>query len=280
MQRYPSLIRALKKDWTQIVHDDLNYRLHGAIPRNWVLNIRGLIGTPTGIFKTSMGLCYARSLDPTFNIEERVAFTPAELNKKVKLYADRKQIFFMDEQIHDLKESQMLKLQNIVESCREQQMCFVFCGVPKEYKTFSTYLLERFDETPDDILPKKSVRYLVRNPETDEFRAFVVKEIPVLNNQDGSLTDWGLFWKEYMKLKTNHQDRVRFDSITSFDYEAYAKEILAEGYDGFLKTTKKGLVKLDMSLLGMAVRKKFADFTQQEKQDIIKCASVIINKEI
>jgi DNA polymerase III delta prime subunit len=281
MQRYPSLIRALKKDWTQIVRDDLHYRLHGRIPRNWVLNIRGLIGTPTGIFKTSMGLCFARELDPTFNVAERVAFTPADLNNKVKQFADRKQIFFMDEQIHDLKESQMLKLQNTIESCREKQMCFILCGVPKEYKTFSTYLLERFDETTDEILPRKSVRYLVRNPETDEFRGVITKEIPVLNNQDGSLTDWGVFWAEYMELKTAHQNKIlHSDSLTGFDYEGKAKELLEEGYDQYLKVTKSGVNRLDMSLLGMAARKKFADFTQQEKQDIIKCASVMINKEI
>lgn len=279
--RYPSLFKALKKDWTQIMNDDLNYRLNGAIPRNWVLNIRGLIGTPTGIFKSSMGMCIARALDPTFTIKERVAFTPAELNKKIKQYADRHQVFFMDEQVHDLKESQMLKLQNIVESNREQQMCFVFCGVPKQYKTFSTFSLERFDETPDELLPKKSVRYMVRNPETDEFRGFIQYEIPVLKDPQGNLTDWGKFWEEYMVRKTEHQNRVRFESITSFDYEHYAKEFMEENdFAQFLKVTSKGDTRLDMTLIGMSIRKKYADFTQQEKQDIIKFVSILIEKKI
>lgn len=280
-QRYPSLLKALSKDWTKIMDDDLNYRLNGAIPRNWVMNIRGLIGTPTGIFKSSLGMCYARSLDPTFNIKERVAFTPAELNKKVKKYSERKQIFFMDEQINDLKESQMLKLQNIVESCREQQMCFIFCGVPKQYKTFCTYLLERFDETPDDILPQKSVRYMVRNPETDEFRGFIKYDIPVLKDPQGKLTDWGVFWEEYMVKKTEHQNRVKFESITSFDYEHYGKEFMEEnGHEELLKITSKGDTRIDMTLLGMSVRKKYADFTNQEKMDITKYISVLIEKKI
>jgi len=281
IQRHPSLIKALKNDWTQIMKDDLNYRLNGQIPRNWVVNIRGLIGTPTGIFKSALGMCWARMLDPTFNIAERVAFTPAELNKKVKQYSDRKQVFFMDEQVHDLKESQMLKLQNIVESCREQQMCFIFCGVPKQYKTFCTYLLERFDETEDDYLPQKRVRYMVRNPETDEFRGFIKYDIPVLNDEQGKLTDWGVFWEEYMVKKTEHQNRVKFESITSFDYEHYAKDFLDEyGHEHLLKVTSKGDTRIDMTLLGMAVRKKYADFTNQEKGDIIKYISVLIEKKI
>lgn len=279
-RKEPSFRRALSRDWTQIVWNELDFRLNGKIPRNFVVNIRGLIGTPTGIFKSAMGLNFARQLDPTFNITERVAFTSNELNIKVKQHAKRKQIFFKDEEVHDLKESQMIKLQNIVEGCREEQMCFIMCGVPKEYRTFSTFILERLDETSDDYLPKKKVRYLIRDPESDTFLGHFIMEIPPLIKEDGSQSDWGKFWEEYMKLKKGYQDRVRFESVTDFDYAHYAKEVLEQGMEKFVSVTRKGIQKVDMGLLGMEVRRKFADFTNQEKMDIAKQASIIIKEEL
>lgn len=279
-RREPSFKRALSRDWTKTVWDELNFRFNGKIPRNFVLNIRGLVGTPTGIFKSAMGLCIAKAIDPTFNIQERVAFTSNELNIKVKQHAKRKQVFFKDEEVHDLKESQMIKLQNIVEGCREEQMCFIMCGVPKEYRTFSTFILERLDETHDDYLPRKKVRYLIRDPESDTFLGHFIMEIPPLVEKDGSQSAWGAFWAEYMLLKKAYQDRVRFESVTDFNYEHYAKELLEGGYEQFVSVTKKGMQRVDMGLLGMEVRRKYADFTQQEKQDIAKMASTIIRKEM
>ena len=280
LRRNHTLIRALQRNWTKILKEDLNYRLNGQIPRNFVVNVRGGIGTPSGVFKSALGLNMARQLDPTFNVEQRVGFTPAELNRKIKEFGKKKQIFFLDEQIHDLKESQMLQLRNIVDSCREKQMCFIMCGIPVTQKTFSSYLLERFDESDDKYLPDKRVRYLIKNAETDEYRGHFIADIPNLNDKTGKPTDWGNFWATYMLLKSHHQEKVMQANITSFDFEFHANELLESGYEQFLTVNAKGAKRLDKGLLAMEVRKLYADFTKTEKDDIAKFAGIQIQKQL
>jgi len=261
----PSVKSALKKDYTKPFLDDLYYRLYGKIPRNWVINIQGLIGTPTGIFKSALGLCIASALDPTFNedtVRERVAFTPNQLNELVKNFAERKKVFLLDEFVHDLKIAAIYKLANIVEQCREMQLCFVFCGVPKQTYTFSSYVLERFDESDDSYLPKKRVRYLVRHPDQDRFRGFVVWDIPPLS--EGS--KWQRIWNAYMELKLRHQKNVTKTSITAFDFKRAAKNFIDKIQD-YIVETKTG-VKLLAGKLKNDIYVEYADNTKEERNMI------------
>ena len=154
------------------------------------------------------------------------------------------------------------------------------CGIPTNQKTFSSYLLERFDESDDCYLPDKRVRYLIKNPETDEYRGHFIMDIPNLHDKTGKPTTWGTFWTTYMLLKTRHQEKVMKANITSFDFEFHAKELLEEGFEQYLTVNSKGKKRLDKGLLGMEVRKRYADFTKVEKDDITKCASMIILKSM
>lgn len=267
------------KDWTAKVDKELRTRLNGQIPRNWVVNIRGLIGTPSGIFKSALGLNLARNHDHLFKLSERLAFSPEELNIKIQEHAwdchegeDKPypKIFFLDEQLGELKVSQMMMLQNTIESCREIQMCVIACGIPKRFVTFSTFLLERFDETDDSYLPDKTVRYLVRsNPEIDNFAGFYVAEIPNLT-KDNILTEWGVFWEEYMTLKREHQKRVVTEnSVGGFNANHYAVQFLKKhSLDTLTKEKKDGSMRVNKGRVGMLVRKEMAQFTIQEKKDV------------
>jgi len=140
---YSSVKKALKKNYTKPFIDDLKYRIYGKIPRNWVVNIQGLIGTPSGIFKSAMGLCICSMMDKTFTpatLQSRVGFTPNQLSELVKDFGERRRVFMIDEFVHDLKISAIYKFANIVEQCREMQLCFVGCGIPKQTYTISSYV--------------------------------------------------------------------------------------------------------------------------------------------
>ena len=90
IEKYPSFVNCFTNDWTDIVLKDLFNRMYGKIPRNFLVNISGLIGTPSGIFKSSMGLQIALKLDPTFDLKKRVAFSVNKLldklNKNTEYY--------------------------------------------------------------------------------------------------------------------------------------------------------------------------------------------------
>lgn len=250
---------ALKKDYTDVLFKDLNMRLYGAIPRNWVVNIQGLIGTPTGVFKTSLGIKIAMTLDKSFTPEERMGFTANEVNDKISEYATKKQVFMLDEQVHDLKMSAINRLANIIESCREQQLCFILCGVPKETLTFSSWLLERFDESDDKYLPKKRVRYLVKNPLNNLYRGHIKVDIPPLTNPK-----WRNIWDRYMIMKTEHQEKVKKQQITGFNFEIHAEDIKKNIKD-FEVMKKDGLMRLYKQKVKNYIYKKFPDITNEER---------------
>lgn len=263
---YPSVKQAIKNDLTMEFLHDLMYRLYGKIPRNWVVNIQGLVGTPTGIFKTALGLNIARATDPSFNINtiaQRVAFTPHQLIRLVGEYGTRKQVFVVDEHIHDLKFSAEYQLQNIVEQCREQQLCFVFCGVPKDTYTFSTYVLERCDESSDSYLPKKRVRYLLRKPDSDRFRGVVIWDIPPLQIDK----EWTALWEKYMELKREHQEKVKKGQISGYDFKSASKYFI-DNIDSYMTYTASGMQKVNRGLLEMDIYSRYPDLTNQERRFI------------
>jgi len=277
IRRNPSILRALGKDKTSVLLDNLKNRFNGVYPRNFVLNIRGLVGSPSGVFKSALGLYIARLIDPSFNVSERLAMSPSDLNDKIRKFADKKQVFFLDEQPHDLKFSERLKLFNTIESCRENQICFITCGIPKEWGSFSNFTLERFCQTPDELQlndpPVVRVKYLLSDPSNDLFYGFVNFGIPPLK-VGGVLTDWGVFWREYSELKQDWQDRVKGGLSTAKDYDSRLEEFFkVYSMDDYVKVSKSGGLGVNKGKLKLDIKRFFPDDTNDDRE-ILKFGAV------
>jgi hypothetical protein len=295
------------KNYTQFFLDDLHNRLYGKIPRNWVINITGLIGTPTGIFKSSMGLQIALSLDPSFNLKERVAFTINQLLDKIREFSEfsfcqehldkfkkfyegsydimqpdenakcrackkkanslilmRKLIFFLDELTHTLKIGDVMRLKNIIDACRERQLCFFTCGIPEYDLSFSTYSLQRVEESDDKFLPLKRVRYAVRDSEKKYYYGYFVWDVIPLTNPE-----WNDFWGEYSVYKTRFQRQAIAQQVGEFGMEKYAQKIRAmPEFEQCFYYTKKGIRKLHLGKLENLIVKFFPDFTHIQRKYI------------
>jgi len=247
---YPSFYKNI---WLQkiMLTDEITERLRnlmfGKIPRNFIINVRGLIGRKSGIFKTSMAMQLALELDSSFNIRERVGMTTYQLEEKIEKYGAKKQVFLLDEQIHDLKKGSEQRLANIAENCRENQICLIQCGVPEYFITYSDYYFERIGESSDDLLPKKTVYYAVRKlvEQRKSYRGIFRWNITPLSDKI-----WGNMWKKYMVLKQEHQDRVKKSQVTGFDFRKKARSIvLTDEFDMCIRKDKpvsrlvKNLVK-------------------------------------
>lgn len=264
-----------KRDLTQSFINELMGILHGKIPRNFVINIKGNIGRLTGIFKTSLGSQLALLLDPSFNVKERVAFTPNELLDKIKQYATRKQIFLLDEQVHDFKMSAEQSLANIIEACRERQLCFILCGVAEQHLTFSDYHLERMGESSDDhinatvkvngedaLTGKKTVYYLVRKITENKrtYRGYIKWNIISLEDER-----WRKYWEEYMVLKRIHEQNAVEQSLTGFNFKKEAQRVIdSEAFRNCYDASGR-LIKAKVANL---VYEMYPDRTKEEKRMI------------
>jgi hypothetical protein len=264
-----------KIDWTTVLMQELNNILYGRIKRNFTLNIKGLVGRQTGVFKSSFGCQLALTLDPTFNIKERVAFTPNQLLDKIKQYATQRQIFLMDERVHDFKVSAEQRLQNIVESCRERQLCFIMCGVPEQHFTFSDYHLERMGESGDEYLTKtarvlgediptgqKTIYYLVKKiTETKRvYRGYIKWNVMPLEDES-----WRKFWEEYMVMKRAHQEQAVQQSLTGFNFRQEADRVIHDNRFQSCFDEHGRLVKAKVKNL---IYELYPDNTAQERQMI------------
>lgn len=298
------------KDWTKIVIDDLQYRLNGKIPRNFVVNISGNVGTPTGIFKSSMGLQIALHLDPTFTLQQRVAFSVNQLLEKLQDYSEyklcnkcfldfsktwrgdyeyysrkdkkdiecdnceriaqtdvllRKMIFFLDEQTKTLKQSGLIRLSNIIDTGRQRQICFITCGVDQYGMNFTTYNLRRVQESHDDYLPEKKVRYAVYDDDRSIYYGYFDWDITPLTN-----LDWKSFWSEYSKMKTEFQRIAIAQRIQSENYEDMAEKVM--NHPDFIKCfhqQKNGQQVLRSRLVASLIEKIFSDITNQSRSNIL-----------
>lgn len=296
------------KDWTGNVMNDLRGRLFGKIPRNFVVNITGLIGTPTGIFKSAMGLQIALALDPTFNIRQRVAFSVNELLDKIRYHSEyqlcnrcflkfinsyvgtyetydfnkdercnncdnianksvllTKLIYFLDEQTKTLKTGGLIRLMNIVDTSRQRQLCFITCGVEGYDLSFTTYNLKRIQESNDDYLPKKIVRYSVRDETRNIYYGFFKWNITPLTDPF-----WKRIWDEYSIVKTNFQRIAMAQQTTQMNLEDYAQEIIDS--DDFLKcfkTLRDGRKTFQPSLARNLIYQRFSDLTSEERNMIL-----------
>ncbi len=272
----------------------------GKIPRNFLINISGLIGTPTGIFKSTMGLQIAFHIDKLFNLKTRVAFSINELLDKIKQYTEiymtneeyahfkqhykgsyeiyesdkkgfdkllllTKLIFFLDEQTKTLKIGGMTRLQNLIDTCRQRQICFIVCGVESYDMHFSTYNLLRVQESSDEDLPLKRVRYAVHDSGNDIFYGYFSWDVTPLTDPT-----WQIIWKQYSAMKTKFQ-RIAIDqSIDSMDYENMANEITQDvNYEKCFRYTKEGKKLMLNALMKSLIIKRFPDLTRLDQTNIL-----------
>lgn len=296
-------------DFTEEVIEDLRYKLYGRIPRNFLINISGLIGSATGIFKSTMGLQIALRLDPFFNLKQRVAFSINNLLDKIERYSEyslcpkcymlfqkqykgtyemiqeeqgetrcencdniaqitillTKLIFFLDEQTKTLRVGGLTRLQNIIDTVRQRQICFITCGVDTYDMNFSTYQLQRIQESSDKFLPKKRVRYAVYDDRRDIYYGYFNWDITPLTD-----IRWKTVWTDYSKMKQDFQRVAISQKITSMRFEEYAEEVMTDmDYPKVWKQTKRGTV-IDKPLLESLIFKKFPDLTNQQRNYILQ----------
>lgn len=300
--------KVFANDWTDNVMEDLRNRLFGKIPRNFVMNITGLIGTPTGIFKSAMGLQLAFALDPTFTLKRRVAFSVNEMLDKIRNYSEyrlcnrcffnfqksylgtyetandiknqkcdncdamaninvlfTKMVFFLDEQTKTLKTGGLIRLMNIIDTARQRQICFITCGVEGYDLSFTTYNLKRVQESSDDFLPAKKVRYAVYDENRHIYYGYFSWDITPLSDPM-----WKKIWKEYSVMKTNFQRVALAQQTQSMNFEEYAQEIIDS--DEFLKCfkiLKDGRKIFQSSLARNLIYQRFSDLTRDEREMIL-----------
>jgi len=275
-----------KIDLTATIFQELYDILYGKVRRNFVINIKGNIGRQTGIFKSSLGIQLALKLDPTFNFAERVAFTPNELISKVQQYAKRKQIFLMDERVRDFKISGEQRLANIIESCRQKQLCFILIGVPEQQMTFSDYHFERMGESDDKYLDKKviingeeentgrkTVYFLVKKITESKkvYRGYLKWNIVSLENPE-----WQKFWSEYSVYKAIHQDKAVQASLTGFNFRQEAEKLKQDARFQNCYDESGRLIRAKLKSL---VYEMFPDNVAQER-DMIYTEILFPNKQI
>jgi len=315
LQEERSFYNVFTKDWTDIVLDDLKYKLYGKIPRNFVVNIAGLIGNKSGCFKSTMGLQIALELDPRFTLQQRVAFSINQLLEKVRNYSEyklcnrcyynfsksysgtwetypqkkeekcdncdnvadnlvllTKLIFFLDEQTKTLLRGGMVRLQNLVDTCRQRQICFICCGVEQYGLNFTTYSLKRVQESDDKYLPEKRVRYAVYDDERHIYYGYFQWDIMPLTNPR-----WSIFWKEYSQMKTDFQRVAIAQQTQSGNFEQYAQEIVdTDDFTRCFKEFKNGSRSLDTNLVKNLIYKRYPDLTNNEKEMVFAEVKLIV----
>lgn len=266
-----------KRDITAQIDEEIHSCLYGRKPMNFVINITGLIGHRTGILKTSLAGQIALKNDPSFNVKERIGMTPQELLDKVKKYGKQRQIFMLDEVIFDFKMSSEQALANIINSCRERQLCFIICGVPEYNLTFSDYQFQRIGESSDELLNKKvkingenvftgeKTIYYAVSKKIDYERVFMglyIKDITPLTDKK-----WAGFWSQYMVLKRIHQAHAQARNLTGgFDFRNEAKFIRkSKEYLDNCLDDDGSVIKAKVKNL---VREKYPDLTNDERSMI------------
>lgn len=318
LQQNNSFYKVFQEDWTQEVLEDLKNRLYGKIPRNFLVNIGGLIGTPTGIFKSTIGIQLAMKLDPRFNLHQRVGFSINQLLDKVKenseyyfcnkcLFdfkqsytgtyeehsvekeescnnctnmADKlilltKMIFFLDEQTKTLKQSGIIRLQNLVDTCRQRQICFITCGVSQYGMHFTTYQLKRVQESSDEYLPLKRVRYAVYDDERDIYYGYFQWDVIPLNDPE-----WYKVFIEYSKIKTNFQRVAISQQTQALNFEEYAEEILtSDDFQKCFKYLKNGSKSLQTALVRNVIYQRYPDLTNDERENILSQIKMEVYQE-
>jgi hypothetical protein len=233
------------------------------------MNISGLIGRQTGIFKTSLGiqiaLNWASKYKLHFDVRTNLAFTSFDLNEKIKEFGGgkRDQIWILDERGKDNKVTSLKILQNVIEACREKRFCFILIGVDETLFTISDYKLERIGESDDKFLPKKTVYYAVSKEMKNRryYRGFYRYNIIPLTDKK-----WNHIWNNlYMPQKTSYEERAINQDVTGIDINKLSVKII-ENKD-FINCIIGG--KLKRNLLRTLIYDMFKDRTHDERELIL-----------
>ena len=258
-----------KTNSTNIIDGEVKNILTGAFPRNFVMNITGLIGRQTGILKSALGIQkaieYSEKYNLKFDINKHLAFTPTDLSEQVKEYGrnERDIMWVLDERTRTLKHATVNILQNIIESCREKRFCFVLIGVDETQFTISDYRLERLGESDDKYLPNKTVYYVVsKNLDGRRlYRGFYRYNIIPLTDKK-----WSNFWNNYyMPRKVEYEEKAIIHSLTGIDLGKNASQVI--DHPKFDDCFIKG--KLNNRYLKTIVYEIFQDRTQEERDLIL-----------
>lgn len=306
LERNMSFRKVFRDDWTENIMNDLWYSLFGKIPRNFVVNISGMIGTPTGIFKSTMGLQMALRLDRNFDLHNRVAFSIEELLHKVMNYSEydfctrcykefamryhgtyemqekdsvcrgcrnqarhrvllTKMIFFLDEQTRTLRRGSLNRLINLIDTCRQRQICFITCGVDQYDVNFTTYSLKRVQESSDDYLPKKIVRYAIYDETHQIYYGYFQWNVTPLTDPF-----WSVFWDKYSDMKTEFQRKAIQQRTQANDFRSKAQVVLEDDdFDLCYRTLKNGEERLQTNMVRNIIFRHFPDLTNEERNFIL-----------
>jgi len=268
---YSNIVSNTKKDYTEVFMKEIKNFVYSDYPQNFIINITGGIGRKMGIFKSSLGMQLALEFYPNFNVNTHLAFSYEDLLLLTK-NAKRNELFILDEQVRDRKQSAIDRLCNVIESCRERGLSFILIGVPEILRTVSDYRLERLGESPNSYLPNKTVYYsLSKRVESRKYyMGYIRRNITPLSNKN-----WKLVWDEYMEKKSSHQQKVLDGKITGFPIEEYANQLMKD--EKFADCIIDG--KLISSMLNLIVTQKFPDITNNERK-LIKTLITDLNKKL
>src|SRR4030043_187499 len=88
---YETIFSSNKRNLTNGIFKEIEDIKNSKIARNFVLNVRGLVGSKSGVFKSAFSNQIALSLDPSFNVKERVSFTLDDIDGLIAQYGKRKE---------------------------------------------------------------------------------------------------------------------------------------------------------------------------------------------
>lgn len=307
-----------RKDWTGNVMNDLLNRLYGKIPRNFLINITGLIGTPSGIFKSSMGLQIALKLDPTFNIQQRVAFSANQLLDKIQnnseyllcnvclkkfektysgSYELHKQKTYKQCNNCDAEGNNLILLTKLIFLLDEQTKTLKRSGIMRLMNIVDTNRQRQLCFITcgvDSYEMSFSTYQLLRIQESHDI--FLPNKKVRYGVYDDNrkiyygyfqwnvtpLTDmnWNFFWKTYSVLKTEFQRIAVSQRIQSLDFEEYAQEIIdSDDFELCFHTTKDGNEILQASMVKNLIYKQYPDRTEQDRSIILSEIKFILKKQ-
>ena len=255
---YPSFKNVFKttKNYTIEIIQNIKKRLSGKIKQNFILNISGLSGTG----KTTAGILIGIDVFPNFDVNKHLAFSNEELLDKAEQYSERGAVFVRDEISRTLRFRSQIEVEQLIETNREQQLCFILIGVPEDIVSSTHYALESVDWDENSEVN----RFALKHTKTHKYRGAFLIALPK-NKQHKFYTEWN----KYMKRKVSFQQKVRNRMVERFDPTEKAREFTqTENYKICFKLNTKGNIQLNKGKLQVELFKKYSSLTNEERRMI------------
>jgi hypothetical protein len=309
LRENPSFANVFRRDWTKIVVDDLNNRLYGKIPRNFLLNITGLIGVPTGIFKSSMGLQLALMLDPNFNIQQRVAFSVNQLLEKLESYSEYSLcnkcfIEFTKTSYNTYEFYPTTNAEKKCDNCDSVSQTDVLLTkmiffLDEQTKTLRTGNLMRLSNIVDtnrqrqicfitcgvDQYDMHFTTYNLKRVQESSDLYLPQKKVRYAVYDDSRKIFYGFFdwnirtledkgwfavWSEYSKLKTNFQRIAIAQQIQTMKYEDMANEVINDAdFQKCFFMKRDGQRNMVSDLVRTLIQRRYPDLTENDRRNIL-----------